>query len=209
MKKNVLLSLLIIGLLPIAGFAQCCNVYASSGTVVTTTDGSCVALSYPTSDCLVAAVIVSSKDTDGDGVSDSKDKCPTIKGLAENNGCPTVSSEVWTLFYAELKDVRFANNSDSLNSTSLQKLDNVARLMQTNKDYTLKVSGYADSVGTERNNKNLSGRRAIAVKNYLVTKGVNESKIVLAAYGEKFPEAPNETAKGRSKNRRVEFDLFY
>lgn len=207
MKTYLTASLLCFGLATGALHAQCCNVIASNGTTVTTDNGACVTLAYSTSDCPTSVPLDS--DTDGDGVKDEVDKCPYMKGLPENKGCPVVTRETWVLFYTHLRDVRFATASDSITKSSTSKLDKVARLMQDNKDYILKVSGYADSVGTYEYNKELSQKRAVAVKKYLVAKGVPSKKVVVAAFGEKFPEAPNETPEGRSVNRRVEFDLFY
>lgn len=207
MKKITLISSALLGLLPSALFAQCCNVYASNNTAVTTSNGACITLASTIADCY-SSLVATANDTDGDGVLDDRDSCPTVKGLPENKGCPAVTVEMWTLVYNHLRDVRFATNSDSLTSGSYAKLDNVAALMKENSQYTLKVSGYADSDGTDAHNKALSEKRAKAVKSYLETKGVSSSKVKVAAYGEKFPKAPNETEAGKSLNRRVEFDVF-
>lgn len=207
MKKTVLISATLLGLFPSALFAQCCNVYASNNTAITTGNGACVTLTSTITDCY-SATVATAADTDGDGVLDGNDSCPTVKGLPENKGCPAVTVEMWTLMYGQLRDVRFATDSDSLTSSSFVKLDNVAELMKENSQYTLKVSGYADSDGTDAHNKALSEKRAKAVKSYLEAKGVPSNKVKLAAYGEKFPKAPNETESGKTLNRRVEFDVF-
>ncbi len=118
-----------------------------------------------------------------------------------------ITLDVWTFYYDAFADVRFATESDELTGNSNQALDKVANAMSSS-NYNLKLSGYADSTGTEEFNKELSAKRALAVKKYLVNKGVPENRIALAAYGEKMPKAPNKTKKGRAVNRRVEFDLF-
>ncbi|MBC7449981.1 MAG: OmpA family protein, partial [Cytophagales bacterium] len=135
------------------------------------------------------------------------DMCPAVKGPAINKGCPEISSELWFKFDAALADVHFATDSDSLTEGSHSALGMVAALMNANSEYTLKVSGYADSTGTDEHNKILSEKRALKVKNYLISKGVPANRITIAAYGEKMPVASNTTQAGRSKNRRVEFDL--
>jgi OOP family OmpA-OmpF porin len=69
------------------------------------------------------------------------------------------------------------------------------------------ATGHTDSVGTERYNQRLSERRANAVKEYLVSKGVPASKITTIGKGESQPVATNKTAEGRQKNRRVDIEF--
>ena len=69
------------------------------------------------------------------------------------------------------------------------------------------ATGHTDSVGTDAYNQRLSERRAAAVKEYLVSKGVPASKITTIGKGESQPVATNKTAEGRQKNRRVHIEL--
>jgi len=185
-------------------YAQCCNVLASTGSYVVTSNGSCVTLSYPDESCF------GREDKDGDGVKDSDDLCPDVKGNKQNSGCPEITIEIWTSFYIALSDVHFAVDSDTIKPSSASSLKKVAELMHANNGFILKLGGYADSTGSQEHNKKLSEARAQAVRNYLVEKEkVNPKRIRLASYGEKMPKAPNTTASGRAINRRVEFDLFY
>ncbi len=69
------------------------------------------------------------------------------------------------------------------------------------------ATGHTDSIGTERYNQALSERRAAAVKNYLVSKGVPASKITTIGKGETQPVATNKTSEGRQKNRRVDIEF--
>jgi OOP family OmpA-OmpF porin len=69
------------------------------------------------------------------------------------------------------------------------------------------VGGHTDSVGTDAYNQGLSERRAMAVKDYLVGKGVDGSRLSSMGYGESSPVASNDTADGRALNRRVELNL--
>jgi len=184
--------------------AQCCNVLASTGSYVVASDGSCATLSYPDESCLGGG------DKDGDGIKDSDDLCPDVRGNKQNSGCPEITIEIWTSFYIALSDVHFAVDSDSIKPSSTASLEKVGDLMNANKGFILKLGGYADSTGTQEHNKKLSEARAKAVKDYLIEKEkVNPKRIRLASYGEKMPKAPNTTASGRALNRRVEFDLFY
>lgn len=67
--------------------------------------------------------------------------------------------------------------------------------------------GHTDSVGTDTYNQKLSIRRSEAVKNYLVSKGVEKNRVYTEGKGEKQPVADNKTSEGRSKNRRVEIEV--
>ena len=69
------------------------------------------------------------------------------------------------------------------------------------------ATGHTDSIGTEKYNQRLSERRAAAVKEYLVSKGIPASKITTIGKGESQPVATNKTAEGRQKNRRVDIEF--
>lgn len=69
------------------------------------------------------------------------------------------------------------------------------------------ATGHTDSIGTDAYNQKLSERRAAAVKEYLVSKGIASSKITTIGKGESQPVATNKTAEGRQKNRRVDIEF--
>jgi outer membrane protein OmpA-like peptidoglycan-associated protein len=69
------------------------------------------------------------------------------------------------------------------------------------------IEGHTDSVGAADKNKELSEKRAKAVKDYLISKGVNASRLTSAGFGEDNPIAQNRTRAGRAQNRRVEIKL--
>ncbi len=73
--------------------------------------------------------------------------------------------------------------------------------------YVVSLRGHADSVGSYKPNWMLSEKRAIKVKDYLVSKGVDQSKVITIPFGSTIPIANNKTAAGRQKNRRVEIKL--
>jgi outer membrane protein OmpA-like peptidoglycan-associated protein len=73
--------------------------------------------------------------------------------------------------------------------------------------YSLVISGHTDNVGPDDNNQVLSERRAKSCSDYLVSKGIDASRVTFIGYGETRPRASNETVSGRRLNRRVEFDL--
>jgi OOP family OmpA-OmpF porin len=69
------------------------------------------------------------------------------------------------------------------------------------------ATGHTDSIGTDAYNQRLSERRAAAVKDYLVSKGIPAAKITTLGKGESQPVATNKTAEGRQKNRRVDIEF--
>jgi outer membrane protein OmpA-like peptidoglycan-associated protein len=88
-----------------------------------------------------------------------------------------------------------------LAQTNLQKL---ATSLKNNPQTNILVVGHTDSTGTAAHNMDLSIRRAGAVKSYLITSGVDGSRLTTQGKGETEPIAPNSTIDGRSQNRRVE-----
>lgn len=85
-------------------------------------------------------------------------------------------------------------------------LDKLAKLV-VDDNYVISLRGHADSIGKYKPNWMLSEKRAVAVKDYLVTKGVKKERIVATPYGSTIPIATNKTPEGRQKNRRVEIKL--
>ena len=67
--------------------------------------------------------------------------------------------------------------------------------------------GHTDSIGSDSYNQRLSVRRSDAVKNYLVSKGIERNRVYTEGKGEKQPVADNKTSEGRAKNRRVEIEV--
>ena len=84
-------------------------------------------------------------------------------------------------------------------------LNTLAKALEENPDIRIKIDGYTDFIGSEGYNLELSVKRAKAIKNYLVDRGVKSSNISIEGYGKQNPIANNATAAGRAKNRRLEF----
>ncbi len=80
--------------------------------------------------------------------------------------------------------------------------------MKKNSKIKAEISGHTDSQGAEDKNQELSERRAQSVVDYLVEKGIDENRFEVIGYGEETPIANNSSAKGRQKNRRVEFKII-
>jgi outer membrane protein OmpA-like peptidoglycan-associated protein len=103
-----------------------------------------------------------------------------------------------------LQGVNFATNKAILIETSMQILDRVATSLVANPDVKVEVAGHTDSDGTDEYNLKLSDRRAKAVRDYLIRKGVPAAQLTSKGYGESQPIADNTTVEGKAKNRRVE-----
>lgn len=146
------------------------------------------------------------KDSDGDGVSDDKDKCAnTPKGVkVDKYGCPIVEKEAKEILDNALKGILFETGKDVLVESSFDKLDAVATLLKANPKFKLEIDGHTDNTGGSALNKELSLKRAEAVKAYLVKKGIEESRLIAKGYGDTQPVDTNDTPEGRANNRRVE-----
>lgn len=146
-------------------------------------------------------------DTDGDGVNDEEDKCPSRPGPASNQGCPVIAKEVIEKINFAAKNVFFATGSYKLLPKSFKSLDEVVSLLKADESLMIDIDGHTDSQGSDESNQVLSDNRAGAVKNYLVSKGIDASRLKSTGYGETKPVADNKTAAGRAKNRRTEMTV--
>ena len=148
-------------------------------------------------------------DKDKDGINDEEDKCPDVPGVASQQGCPEISAEVTKTVNYAAQNVYFATASTKLLSQSYKALNELVKVLKDNANLKLKVDGHTDNVGDDDFNLKLSDGRAASVKKYLVSKGIDESRLESEGFGETTPVADNKTATGRSKNRRVEMKVFY
>jgi OOP family OmpA-OmpF porin len=131
-------------------------------------------------------------DSDGDGVPDSRDKCPnTPKGVRVNaDGCWELKGVFFDVDKAVIKDPRV--------------LDEAVAIMKANPKITGEVHGHTDSTGPEAHNQRLSEARANAVRDYFIKQGISANRVRAKGFGETMPVASNDTAEGRAMNRRVE-----
>lgn len=101
-------------------------------------------------------------------------------------------------------EVSFGFNSATLKASFYSPLKKIAEIMNRYPQTQIVIAGHTDSVGSEQYNLELSLRRANAVADYLVLNGVAKHRVGTEGRGELEPIALNETATGRSQNRRVE-----
>ena len=141
-------------------------------------------------------------DSDNDGIANYKDSCPNSDAGAKVNdeGCYIILTETHEI---DLQ-VNFANNSSIVPAGYFDEIKAVASFMIEYPATEVVVEGYTDSSGSAAYNQNLSERRATAVADVLVNSfAVTPSRVSAVGYGEARPIANNDTAEGRSANRRV------
>ncbi len=106
-----------------------------------------------------------------------------------------------------LSDIHFESNSYELMDSSRQELEKLYNLLSEYPELRIKINGHTDNVGKEKTNLRLSERRAKAIVDYLIEKGIDIKRLAFEGYGEYMPLTPNTTEEGRSENRRVEFEI--
>lgn len=104
-------------------------------------------------------------------------------------------------------NVTFGFDQSNIQTQFYPVLDNVANTLSQYNQTVIEVAGHTDSVGTDTYNLDLSRRRADAVANYLMSKGVMRDRIMTVGAGKNHPIADNSTEAGRAANRRVEITL--
>jgi outer membrane protein OmpA-like peptidoglycan-associated protein len=114
------------------------------------------------------------------------------------------TSETARGLIVNMSDVLFDTGRYTLKPATQVSLAKVSGILQAYPGLKLQVEGYTDSVGSAQFNQKLSENRAGAVRDFLVTQGVNADNIVATGYGMSKPVADNNTSKGRSLNRRVQ-----
>lgn len=104
----------------------------------------------------------------------------------------------------ELKGAHFAFDSARLTPEGEARLSDTVATLQKHPDLKVAINGYTDSVGSDAYNMRLGQRRADTVEKYLVSQGIDASRLRTQSFGESNPVASNDTAEGRAENRRVE-----
>ena len=135
------------------------------------------------------------QDSDHDGVTDDRDRCPgTVAGArVDLNGCAI--PEV-----IDLKNIYFGFDSDVIHPASKRLLDHSASILSRHPELQLEIAGFADTSGPERYNMGLSQLRAEVVRAYLEKAGVNPGNLTVRGYGE-------SNSATHAANRRVELRI--
>ncbi|HNP24376.1 MAG TPA: OmpA family protein [Panacibacter sp.] len=108
---------------------------------------------------------------------------------------------------AVLKNILFEFNSARLQPVSLIELDKLLQLMNDNPTVKVQINGYTDNTGSDAHNIQLSSDRARSVAAYLISKGINATRITSKGFGAANPVAGNDTEEGRALNRRTTFTI--
>lgn len=156
-------------------------------------------------------------DRDGDGIVDGDDKCPDVYAKTAD-GCPLAAVKPAADYSANetapaaipkrlvLEGVNFNYDKSTLRPEDIAIIDQNAADLKEWGDIDVEVSGHTDSRGSDEYNMSLSLRRAEAVRDYLITKGISADRLTAKGAGESEPIADNNTDEGRFKNRRVELN---
>lgn len=143
-------------------------------------------------------------DNDRDGLADTADRCPFIaestNGWQDDDGCP---DQVIT----ELTGIGFEHDSARIDQASAALLERAFQILRDNPQLNVEISGHTSSEGNPQFNFDLSLRRAKAVKDHLVKRGIADGRILTVGHGADVPVAENTTDEGRRKNRRIEFRI--
>jgi len=140
-------------------------------------------------------------DSDGDGVIDRLDRCPdTPRGTAVDQwGCPDI--------LLTLNGVNFKFDRSDILPESERILDQGVNALNNAKSVDVRIVGHTDNIGSDAYNQKLSERRANAVRDYMIRKGISGERMTTSGKGESQPVATNNTDEGRWQNRRVEFHV--
>ena len=126
--------------------------------------------------------------------------------------CLTPVPDVNETFVVE--NVYYDFDKADLKPESYPALDEIIRMLEANPNMTIEIGAHTDSKGSDRYNQRLSEARAKSVVDYLLSKGIEESRLTSKGYGESMPIAPNtdergrDNPEGREKNRRTEFKVL-
>ncbi|HET7545741.1 MAG TPA: OmpA family protein [Polyangiaceae bacterium] len=157
-------------------------------------------------------MLLPSFDRDGDGVVDSNDQCPnemeTRNGFRDSDGCPDQLPPEVAKFVGVIRGIDFDAGRSAPRPEALPTLDAAAKLFSQYPELRLRISVHTDSVGQAAENRALSGRRAHALRDYLIDRGMRAERIEARGAGQEEPIASNADEAGRALNRRVEFSLI-
>lgn len=149
-------------------------------------------------------------DNDGDGLLDEEDACPDVAGMVEYRGCPPDEPKATIEGDRVLttEQVQFEEKEDGILEASHDLLNQVAFLLANDPSIAeLEIAAHTDRRGTTSSNLELSQRRADAVREYLVARGVSADRLRAVGHGESQPEVPGTSREANEANRRIVFTI--
>lgn len=148
-------------------------------------------------------------DFDQDNVKDEVDRCPEEPGPPnadpEKNGCPTLTKVTADGMVTLLQPIEFDRGKATIKRGSFPILQEVATLMEARATIKIQIQGHTDNIGSRDYNVRLSKERAASVRAHLVQLGIDENRLSSEGFGPDKPIDTNQSAEGRSHNRRVDF----
>ena len=151
-------------------------------------------------------------DEDGDRIVGTQDQCPkeveAYNGFKDGDGCPDALPEEVRRFTGVIQGINFKNRSALLIRNSFPLLDRAVEVLKQYAELRIEISGHTDGRGKGDYNRDLSQKRAEKVREYFVTKGIEDKRVVAVGYGMDRPIASNRSEAGQSKNRRIEFRIL-
>ena len=151
-------------------------------------------------------------DRDQDRIIDKIDECPdqpeTYNQFEDANGCPDERPKEIEKMSGVIRGIYFDVDKDSIKPRSKPVLDRAVAVLKEHPSTRWNIQGHTDSDGSREHNVDLSQRRAESVRKYLVDHGIDGSRLVSQGFGPDAPIDTNATAKGKAKNRRIEFRLM-
>jgi len=152
------------------------------------------------------------EDADRDGIADAFDECPdepeTPNMYLDDDGCPDVKPQRVNVTNTRVEItevVAFDFGTAKLRGSQSAVLDDVVQVLKDDPSMTLRVEGHTDNKGSHEHNMSLSQSRAETVREYMIRRGIDPSRLTAHGYGETRPIDTNRTDSGRARNRRVEF----
>ena len=139
------------------------------------------------------------KDTDGGSVDDLTEIIRGTNPVDPNDDVVKIGVPII------LEGVTFETNKAAITPESSQILRSALKTLTTYPEIQVEVSGHTDNVGSKKSNLRLSQRRAEAVREWLIERGIDPVRIVAKGYGPDVPIAPNDSPENKRKNRRIEF----
>lgn len=165
------------------------------------------------------AFAAANRDNDGDGILDSRDRCPneaeTINGIADEDGCPEATAAIEVVGnQIRIRNgfaINFDVGRDSVMDSSRPVIEAISTLLR-NPAYNwirrIRLDGHTDDVGEDNANLDLSQRRVRRVGALLVANGVASDRLTFGYYGESRPIEQGTTEEARARNRRVEMFII-
>lgn len=144
-------------------------------------------------------------DTDGGTVSDGQEIRNKTSPLDAADDVPKPPAPIAVGTAIVLEGIEFEAGKTTITLSSVEVLLRALRTLRENPDIRVEIRGFTDNVGSLALNMRLSQRRAEAVRDWLIIRGVDARRVTAKGFGPAFPIADNATPEGRAKNRRIEF----